>query len=90
MRSVSEASPTLREVLDDDDARAWLVARIEIEARALANAELSRRAMIAGRLHGFLEVGTRFGWWSRKSAVYVFDMASHRMAKDKVARLLRR
>lgn len=39
--------------------------------------------MIAGRLHGFLEVGTRFGWWSRKSAAYVSDVPSHRMAKTR-------
>ena len=68
--------------------RDWLIDRIEIEALALANADQTTRAIRWGRLLGFLEVGTRLGWWSRRSAERYADLAFHRMARGKAKKML--
>jgi hypothetical protein len=52
---------------DDADRRAWLLRRIEVEARACVNAEYNRRQMIYGRVLGLLEAGVGFGFWSKKA-----------------------
>ena len=76
--------------MPEDPRRAWLISRIEIAARDVKNAEAHRREMRFGRLLGFLEVGTRFGWWSKRSADYYSDAAWHGVARGKAHRLLRR
>jgi hypothetical protein len=74
----------------EEDARAWLIARIELAAQDLKNAERHRRDMRFGRLLGFLEVGTRFGWWTKRSADCFSDAAWHGVATGKASRLLRK
>ena len=55
--------------------RAWLKARIDAEARAYAAADPKVKPIRWGRLLAFLEVGVRFGWWSRRSASAYSDAA---------------
>lgn len=75
--------------MPEDPRRAWLIARIEI-AQDMKNAEPHRRDMRFGRLLGFLEVGTRFGWWSKRSADYHSEAVWHGVARGKAHRLLRK
>jgi hypothetical protein len=62
----------------DDEAkrRAWLMARLDTEAHPYANAHPKVKPIRWGRMLGFLEVGVRFGWLTRKRAGYYSDAAS--------------
>jgi len=61
--------------VEDARRRAWLKRRIEIEARAYSTADAKVKPIRWGRLLAFLEVGVRFGWWSRKAASAYTDAA---------------
>jgi hypothetical protein len=56
--SMSPAVPRLHPV---SNLRGWLLRRIELEAKALANAEPTTRDVRRGRLLGLIEVGVSFG-----------------------------
>ena len=58
-----------RRVLPTDQAlRYWLARRIETEAWAAARSWPGNRQQCEGRVLGFLEVGVRLGFWSKKTA----------------------
>jgi hypothetical protein len=60
-------------VLRDAERRAWLLRRIEVEARAYANADYLARQMLYGRVLGLLEAGVGFGLWPKKAATAAAD-----------------
>ena len=76
--------------MEDDPRRDWLLARLDIEARALANADHQTRAIRWGRLLGMLEVGVRLGYWSRRSADRYSDAAYFGHGRARARKILRR
>lgn len=76
--------------MTDDERRHWLLRRIEAEARSFVNAEPMMREACWGRLLGFLEVGTAFGFWSRKAAYRFSNSVEHKYRVGRAIRVLRR
>jgi hypothetical protein len=68
--------------------REWLARRIETEAWAYAKADSTTRDIRWGRVLGFLEVGTRAGYWSPKVAEQVADSIQQRWGLSRIRRRL--
>jgi hypothetical protein len=66
--SLSVVASSYRRGLPDSTFRPWLARRIEREAWATVNAWHGNRQQCLGRVLGFLEIGVRLGYWSRKTA----------------------
>jgi hypothetical protein len=71
--------------------RARLASRIEVEARAFANADATTRNLRYGGALGLLEAGTVLGFWSRRAASRIGDAvhyaATPRMLRPMLKRL---
>jgi hypothetical protein len=76
--------------VDDHERREWLLRRVEVEADAYANAEPMIRDQCFGRMLGLLEVGTAFGYWSKKTADGFSETVRHRYRIRRGVRRLRR
>jgi hypothetical protein len=76
--------------VDDEDRREWLLDRLDVAARDFANADLQIKQIRWGRQLGLLEVGTRFGYWSRRSADRYSDAAYFGHGQARARRILRR
>jgi hypothetical protein len=74
----------------DPEHRRWLLRRIEAEAWAFVNAEPMMREACWGRLLGFLEVGTAFGFWSKKAAGRFSNSVEQKYRVARAIRVLRR
>jgi hypothetical protein len=58
------------------------VSRIDTEARAFRNADVTTRNLRYGRVLGLLEAGTILGHWSRRAASRVADGIYWRQSAD--------
>jgi hypothetical protein len=74
----------------DDERRRWQLRRIEAEAWSFVNAKPLMREDCRERLLGLLEVGTAFGFWSRKAAVRFSNSVEHKYRVGKAIQVLRR
>lgn len=73
-----------------ENLRQWLLARLEAEARAFANADSTTAQIGWGRFLGFLEVGTHLGYWTTRTADRVAETVQHRYRIGHVRRRLER
>jgi hypothetical protein len=60
-----------------------------VEARAVLNADHQTKQIRWGRLLGMLEVGVRFGWWSRRAADRYSEAVRNGWTKARAKRSLR-
>jgi hypothetical protein len=77
-------------MMTEEEHRGWLLYRIELDARALTNAEHMTGAERRGRLRGFLEVGIAFGYCSPKTADGFSASVEHGYRVSRAMRSLQR
>jgi len=68
--------------------RAKLIARLQVEARAFQNADLSIRDVRWGRVLGLLNAGTVLDYWSRSASGRASDAIYHGMPVRGLSKML--
>lgn len=72
------------------DVRERLLRRVEIEAKAFANADSSAAQLRLGRVYGLLEAGVIAGYWRRKDSAAAAGLIQHRYRLSRIRDVLLR